>query len=148
MVRLSVVHNAMNNQNTLSFRERKRQRVQCQWCIKNFAASYINIHRATAHHDFEYALPALSEALLEDAHVPQSYNISWPRVILHQCCPVQDCPFTSLNAGTLAMYRHFQHKHPFDTINIARDGTRPKCTFCGLQTAFPNGLHHLQSEDC
>jgi len=80
--------------------------------------------------------------------VPQSFNISWPRVILHQRCPVPDCPFTSLNAGTLAMHRHFQHKHPFDTINIARDGTRPKCTFCGLQTAFPNGLRHSQSEDC
>jgi len=56
----------------LSFRERKQQCVQCQWCIKNFAASYIDSHRATAHHDFEYALPALPEALLEDAHVPQS----------------------------------------------------------------------------
>jgi len=41
-----------------------------------------------------------------------------------------------------------KHKHPFYAINIARDGTRPKCTFCGLQTAFPNGPHHLQSEDC
>jgi len=30
----------------LSFRERKRKHVQCQWCIKNFAASCIDIHRA------------------------------------------------------------------------------------------------------
>jgi len=60
----------------LSYRDRKQQRMQCQLCIKPFAASYIDSHRATAHHDFEYALPALPEALLEDAHVPHSYNIS------------------------------------------------------------------------
>jgi len=51
----------------LSYRDRKQQCVQCQWCIKNFAASYTNIHRAAAHHDFECALPAIPRALLEDA---------------------------------------------------------------------------------
>jgi len=113
----------------LSYKDRKQQRVQHQWCLKPFVASYIDSHRATAHHDFECALPALPEALPEDTHVPQFYHISWPRVILHQRRPALDCPFTSLNAGTLAMHRHFQYKHPLDTINLARDGPRPKCTF-------------------
>jgi len=83
-----------------------------------------------------------------NAHVPQSHNISWPRVIIHQHCPALDCPFASLNAGTLAMCKHFQCKHPLDTICTARDGHGPKCTFCGLQRAFPNGLDRLQSEEC
>jgi len=38
----------------LSFRERKRQRVQCQWCVKNFAANHIDIHGAVAHHDAHF----------------------------------------------------------------------------------------------
>ena len=132
----------------LSYRDRQRQRVMCPLCQKPFAASYIDKHRADEHYKFEYALPDLPPGMLQDAHVPEAYEISWPRVIKHQGCPVPQCPWRSKNATTTPLYRHFQHRHPYDTIHIRRDGDRPKCVLCGLQCAFPSQQPHLESEDC
>ena len=59
---------------------------------QTLCSRHINMHIVNAHGDFKHTLAALLEMFLEDAHLSQSCNISWPRVTTSKAAQSRTAP--------------------------------------------------------
>lgn len=123
-----------------SYNDRKRRRVQCDICEKPIQARNLARHRRNQH---GIAIP-----ISDNGTPPHLANLGTEYTICIATsgdtgqCPVPTCNVTV--TSRFGMRRHFQHRHPQDTIIIEGEGRFPRCESCGMfvnPISLGNGSH-------
>jgi RNA polymerase-binding transcription factor DksA len=143
----------------LTYRAKKRRRVQCPLCAEAMTDSYLPDHLRyihylrrddnnalnndddDAHNDGEEEKEAESAAEEEEEDDPEiTYRMSMISRQDKGACPKCSIEITSRRG----MRRHFMHRHLNDKIIIDEEGELPRCPRCGL---FGNHgrTHHLSA---
>jgi Reverse transcriptase (RNA-dependent DNA polymerase) len=124
-----------------SFRERRRQRVECELCGVALAQGSLNHHRLRMH-----GLVTVTDNVGPPSP-PVSYAVSFPATLRSRTCPVEGCREKLCNRDSLR--RHFVHRHYADTLCILEEGSvpLPKCELCGMHIKQP-APRHRTSQTC
>ena len=104
-----------------SYREQKRDRVECEECGEHLEVGSLSSHLMTQHgraagRRRQWSTPA-------EGRVPQEYRISFPAKGGPRTCPVEGC-LGKLTTRT-AMRVHFVHRHVIETVVILEEGNSP-----------------------
>jgi len=123
-----------------TFREHRRQRVQCELCGVGLAQGSLAHHRLRMHglvtvDDVDPPLP------------PISYRVSFPTLTRSRTCPVEGCSERLSCRDSLR--RHFVYRHSADTLCILEEGSHPlpKCELCGMHVKH-SASRHRTSQIC
>jgi hypothetical protein len=121
-----------------TYRERKRQRVECSECQAGLAAGSLLQHMRAKHGT------GIQSAFVAAEPVPMSYRVSFPKIYREGLCPVDGCSGRAANWDLLR--RHFVHRHPEDTLCIMEESVEPlpKCELCRMHvtpSAISRGGH-------
>ena len=110
-----------------SYQERQRRCVECPDCGLTMQAGTLAAHRRRIH-GIEpsqcYTLPPAGSRL---------YTLDFPKHLQQASCPVPGCSGSA--KSHFLMRRHFQFRHPEDTVHIRQESMTPlpKCEQCDLQ---------------
>ena len=103
----------------LTYRERKRERVECGDCGKGMAAGSLEAHRAVQHGNAKAAKWSWTDAAMEGGGEPKTYRIEFPTKGGTRAFPVEGCPGRT---GTrTAMRVHFWRRHVRDVVIILEE---------------------------
>ena len=99
-----------------TYRERKRERVDCGDCGKGMVAGSLEAHRMVHHGKAKAGRWSWTYAAMGGGGEPNTYQIEFPTKGGAMECPVEGCPG---RAGTrTAMKVHFLRRHVRDVVII------------------------------
>ena len=114
-----------------SYRERQRDRVECEDCSEQLAVGSMLSHMMTRHG--KAAGQRRQRKTPKEDRAPQEYRMYFPEKGGPQRCPVEGCP--GKLATRTAMRVHFVHRHVLDTVVILEEGNspHPRCAMYNMQ---------------
>jgi hypothetical protein len=118
----------MGNHDDPTYKEWKRQQVECDICHKHVQARSLTRHKCTIHGIDTPNLPQQTPPHL--VPIGNTYEISMPDFHPTEQCPVPGCGATI--QSRYGMRCHFAHRHYCDTIIITEEGPLPWCELCGM----------------
>ena len=124
-----------------SYRERQRDRVECEECGEHLAVGSMSSHLMTRHGKAAGRRRQWTTTI-ED-RVLQEYRMSFSAKGCPRRFPVEGCPGTLVTST--AMRVHFVHHHVLDTVVMLEEGNfpHPRCARCDMQVPQRalNGRH-------
>ena len=79
---------------------------------------------------------------------PETYKVSFPRILKSLECPVEGCPARGNTPGSLR--GHFMYQHCKLKVAIIKEGPYPlpRCDKCGMHMLAERVFKHRQTDKC
>ena len=125
-----------------SYSSRKRRRINCPRCNQNLSSASLKSHLRTVHGEEMAPAPLLTDLL-----PPQTFTISFPKILKRRQCPVPNC--CARPTTWPAMRNHFKFRHPKHMVHILEESLAPfpKCPRCCMQLRTISQTHY-QTQVC
>eukprot|EP00984_Skeletonema_dohrnii_P024617 scaffold13763_cov160-Skeletonema_dohrnii-CCMP3373.AAC.1 len=131
---------------TLSEKEWRRRRVECDKCGLNLSAASLNKHLETQHGVFRSRV--LNRDFLLENREPVTFT-AHASMGGNFFCPVPACQDATDSYDTAwALRRHFRDRHPRDFVDVGALGNLPKCQLCNMQADPQRAASHEKTKLC